>query len=383
MDEGIGILVRKIFYFIPEIEPKKIVFMTYKNDYTCNPKYIAEELIRQGLDYDLVWAVDKNSLKKKEQFPNQIRLVKRGSFEFFYEIASAKIWVDNALNFIWKPCPKKKEQIYLQTWHGSLGIKRIGETDVKNKRWLWSAKYCNQLTNYCISNSNFESNEVYRTTYWEKTPILLYGHARNDILVNASPKVISEVKEKVVQFFGLNENDKIVLYAPTFRDGDTIDCYNLDYCALIEALEKKFGGNWKVLSRFHFKNAKKGNNLNLDGQVYNATTYLDIQELILVADIGITDYSSWIYDFMLTRKPGFIFALDRELYENERGFYYSLDETPFPVAENNQELIEKILNFNIKNYVDDVERFLQDKGSVDDGHASERIVEKIKTIIEQ
>ena len=86
---------------------------------------------------------------------------------------------------------------------------------------------------------------------------------------------------------------------------------------------------------------------------------------------------------MLTRKPGFIFALDRELYENERGFYYSLDETPFPVAENNQELIEKILNFNIKNYVDDVERFLQDKGSVDDGHASERIVEKIKTIIEQ
>lgn len=381
LDEGIGILARKIFYFVPKVKQNKVVFMTYKNDYTCNPKYIAEEIIRQGLDYDLVWAVDNNSLKKQEQFPETIRLVKRGSFEFFYEIASAKIWVDNALNFIWKPCPKKKEQVYLQTWHGSLGIKRIGEADIKNKRWLWSAKYCNQLTNYCISNSRFESNEVYRTTYWEKTPILLYGHARNDILINASPKMVDEIKEKVVQFFGLDKSDKIVLYAPTFRDGKNIDCYNLDYDKLIETLENKFGGNWKVLLRFHFKNAKKGNNLNMSEHIYNATAYLDIQELMLAADIGITDYSSWIYDFILTRKPGFIFASDRNLYEKERGFYYSLDETPFPVAEDNQELMEKIISFDMQNYIENVEKFLQDKGCIDDGHASERIVEKIKDII--
>ena len=58
--------------------------------------------------------------------------------------------------------------------------------------------------------------------------------------------------------------------------------------------------------------------------------YSDIQELMVSSDALITDYSSCIYDFMLSRKPGFIYATDADKYNNGRGLYYSLTSTPFP-----------------------------------------------------
>lgn len=107
-----------------------------------------------------------------------------------------------------------------------------------------------------------------------------------------------------------------------------------------------------------------------------------MQELIAITDIAVTDYSSWIYDFMLLRKPGFIFATDIDKYNTERGFCYPLETTPFPIARNNDELISNILDFSETVYLEKLEQFLQDKGCIEDGHASERVVELIKEIIE-
>ena len=115
--------------------------------------------------------------------------------------------------------------------------------------------------------------------------------------------------------------------------------------------------------------------------IIDVTMYQDIQELLASADIAITDYSSCIFDFMLTKKPGFIYATDIEEYNTERGFYYPLEETPFPIARNNEELIQNILNFDNEKYQQKVEKFLKDKGCIEDGHASERVVELIKEII--
>lgn len=106
-----------------------------------------------------------------------------------------------------------------------------------------------------------------------------------------------------------------------------------------------------------------------------------MQELIAVTDVAITDYSSWIYDFVLLRKPGFIFATDIGKYNNERGFYYPLEETPFPIAKNNDELIKNILTFENEGYQERVESFLIDKGCYEDGHASERVAELINEIM--
>ncbi len=177
------------------------------------------------------------------------------------------------------------------------------------------------------------------------------------------------------------------MYGPTFRDNKNFECYNIDFEHLVEALESRFGGKWVVLLRYHPSLRKEVKRQGYSPcadekyKVIDVTGYVDMQELIAVSDAAITDYSSWIYDFMLLRRPGFIFATDIKLYNNERGFNYPLETTPFPIATNNDELINNILRFNYNQYSADVEAFLQDKGCVEDGHASERVVELIKKII--
>ena len=84
---------------------------------------------------------------------------------------------------------------------------------------------------------------------------------------------------------------------------------------------------------------------------------------------------------MLSRKPGFIYASDIKEYDNDRGFYYPLTSTPFPVAQHNEELRKNILNFNYESYREKVEEFLKDKGCMEDGHASERVVDLIEEIM--
>ena len=102
---------------------------------------------------------------------------------------------------------------------------------------------------------------------------------------------------------------------------------------------------------------------------------------MVVADAFITDYSSCIYDYVLTRRPGFIYATDISQYNNERGFYYPLEQTPFPISTNNKELLKNIENFDENLYLKKIDQFLLEKGCIDDGHASERIAEKIAQIM--
>ena len=108
-----------------------------------------------------------------------------------------------------------------------------------------------------------------------------------------------------------------------------------------------------------------------------------MQELLAITDVGITDYSSWICDFVLTKKPAFLFATDISAYENERGFYYPLKTTPFPLATSNDELMENILNFDEKSYVEKCDNFIAEKGCEENGSAAFETVNKIIQLMEQ
>lgn len=364
------------------VSSNKIMFQTFQGDYTCNPKYITEELLRRNSDVDIVWSLRKSSMLKTDSIPKQVRLVEQFSFEYFKELASSKIWVVNSVEFLKKQIVKKPDQILFETWHGSLGIKRFSKDVNSGKAWVKAAEKCGKWTNYCISNSGFENN-VYRETFWPDSEILQYGHPRNDILLSSNAESIDELRKKIFWIYNIPADSKIILYAPTFRDDHRFEYYNVDSSGLLNALNEKFGGNWVFLTRYHptvrkwaAKNTKQFAREEID-----VTTYSDIQELIAISDIAITDYSSWIYDFVLTRRPGFIFATDIENYYSERGFYYPLEATPFPIATNNSELIENVRTFDLDEYSEKIQRFLDDKSCIEDGHASERVVNKILEIL--
>lgn len=114
----------------------------------------------------------------------------------------------------------------------------------------------------------------------------------------------------------------------------------------------------------------------------DVTDYPDIQELLAAADVVLTDYSSAIFDFVLTGKPGFLLVEDCENYKTLRGLYYPPEESPFPVAHTQQELWKKVENFDEDEYAKRVEEFLRQKGSVEDGSAAGRVADLIRGIIE-
>ena len=97
----------------------------------------------------------------------------------------------------------------------------------------------------------------------------------------------------------------------------------------------------------------------------------------------ITDYSSCLFDFVLTRRPGFIFATDVDEYNQERGFYYPLESTPFPIATNNAELMQNVKHFNDESYQEKITQFLIDRGCMEDGHASERVADLIAELVKE
>lgn len=366
-------LYRKMIEPRTKIKNNKILFLTFQGNYNCNPRAIADEIIKRNLDYELVWACRKENFKELEQYPKKLKLVNRASLKFYKEAASCKFIIDNANNFEYLKLNKKEGQVLLQPWHGSMGFKRI-ETN-KNANWMKKAEYLDKITDYCIVNSTFEI-DVFKNTFWKTTPMLKYGHPRNDMLFNKNNEYEIYTK-KVKEMYGIDEDTKILLYAPTFRDNCSFESYGLDYNRLYKALSDKFGGKWVILVRFHFKLKNAKVNKKYLNKVINATNYPDMQELMCACDIGITDYSSWMCDYVLTRKPGFLFALDMNDYMDERGFYYPLDSTPFKLACSNDEMINNILNFDDKKYQKDVDKFLKDRGCFEKGVACKKTVDKI------
>ena len=370
-----------IYKYLP-IDKKKIVFCNFGGaGYGCNPKYITEELLKNK-NYKIIWLTSTDNIKHS-QFPKCIKLVNISSERALYELSTAKIWVDNVhkISFIKRGLQKRKGQIYIQTWHGSLGIKKINK-DANSNFWkysFWGNNYQKEvgMIDFMISNSAFETN-VYKSAITDKAKMEEFGHPRNDIFFKDN----SKLKEKFFEQFNLDKNSKILLYVPTFRDNGHINCYNIDYEKLLKPLSEKFGGNWKIFIRLHPRLKKFIPTLIPKNEnIIDVTLYPDIQELLAISDIAITDYSSCIFDFMLTKNPAFIYATDIEGYNNDRGFYYPLEETPFPIARNMDELIKNIKDFNSSNYQIKVKNFLKDKGCIEDGHATERVVNLIQDMV--
>ena len=306
-------------------------------------------------------------------------------------MASAKYIITNS-NLDYGVTPKEG-QVFLQTWHGTPLKKlrcdieaREGNAlnsleEIRSKNDLDVVRY-----DYFIAPSSFAAERfasAFRLKQLGMEQILIQtGYPRNDLLQHFDEAFVRDQKERL----GIPGDKKVILYAPTFRDARNLDCYDLDYNRVIAAAEARFGGKWKIINRYHFKVAKKlagvkaiKNNPN----ILSGNSYDDIQELMAVCDIGITDYSSWICDFVLTGRPGFIYANDLQAYDKERGFYYPLDSTPFPIAENNDQLESNILDFDADKYAADKEEFLKARGSKEDGRAAERVVSLLKRYMKE
>lgn len=360
-------LVMRIF----PIKPNKIVCCNMKGKrYGDNPKYIADEILAQGLDYEIVWLMKP---EYEAELPREIRRASYNIFSIAYELATAKIWIDSNT----KPFGilKRKGQYYIQTWHGSYGLKKM-YGDIPDKINLFdkaNIQYNSNIQDLFVSNSSFYS-EIYHRAFWYDGDILECGSPRNDIFFTEN----DICRQKVEHYFH-TEGKRMVLYAPTYRNDFGTDAYHIDFERLKKNLEQRFGGEWVILVRLHPHNMMDAENfIEYTDTIQNATSYSVMQELLVACDILISDYSSCMFDFVTTRKPCFIYASDADKYKDEHDFYFDVDKLPFPLARNNDEMEQKIIHFAEEEYHTDLQRLFDRVGLCENGTACKQVVEKIK-----
>lgn len=368
-----------------KIQQNKIVFYSF-GTYSDHGKYITEALLNLRADLDIVWVVMNVAI----ELPQGVRKLYLGNWKrYIYEMETAKVWVYNM------PVPlyiiKRQEQIYIQTKHwASITLKKFYLdskiiTAVPENVANW--KKDSEKIDYIITGSDFDTQSSRRGFDFHKE-VFQIGSPRSDAMFKGKEK-----REKVYAYYGLNTENHMLLYAPTYRY-DHNRCseekpiqrtknIDLDYESVKDALRRRFGGEWYIALRLHPGQEEEVKKLELPEYVINLSEYEDGEEATAASDIMISDYSSIMFEPAFVKKPVFLFATDKNEYINkEYDLLIDYDTLPFPMAESNDELIRNIECFIQADYEKKVEHFMNQYDVHEDGHASERAADIISKLID-
>lgn len=366
---------------------KKIVASSFNGDkYGDNTKCIIEEIHKIDNSIELIWLCNPDYDYDVPEYVKRVKCSdKKNILLRLYHYYTAQIWMDTHLYD--KYLKKRKGQFVIETWHGGLGIKKI-EGDVNkfsdNSFQIKKILKTSSLADLFISNSDFLSN-IYRRAFFYKGEIWKVGFPKNDVILSCE----NGYRKVLLDKLNVSNDTKIIIYAPTYRgkfekNGKIdLDPYIVEFDEIIKSFNKRFGGNWIVLTRWHPWMKKEIINLSLQypDNVYDATEIMDMPEIITCANAFISDYSSCIFDAALKRIPCFIYANDFQDYVGDRGVYYTLDQLPFPCATNIKELISNIDDYNTNYYISKITDFEENVGLFEKGNAGYLIAERIVNII--
>jgi CDP-glycerol glycerophosphotransferase len=284
---------------------------------------------------------------------------------------------------------KRDHQTCLQTWRGT-PLKHIG-LDIERPQFTNGLIYPDLVREDAarwdlLLSQNAFSTPIFRRAFGFHGEIMETGYPRNDLLRHPRrDEFAADARERL----GLPAGQKVVLYAPTWRD-DAMPEYGgyrfslkLDTAAAARCL----GDEYVLLLRMH-SNIRGGSNVK-DGRldspggasVLDVTGYPDIASLLLITDILITDYSSVMFDFANTRKPQLFYTYDLPHYRDKlRGFYFDFEsEAPGPLLETSDALIEAIRSIDSvsASYHKAYDAFIDRFCPLDDGKAAARVVDRV------
>lgn len=335
------------------VRPKRVLLWADAyNGYGCNPRAISDYLLGESNHhYEIYWVFNNPTLFNTDQ---RIKLVKYGTLDHILLVNTSEFLITNHRTdptaISWK---KRKGQKYIMTWHGSMGVKKAGADKQRSKNEIRIARMDSSICDVMLSDSQWYDN-IIKTQLEYFGPVLRKGTPRNEIYYDENK--ICNAKRKVVAYYSIGSETKIVMYAPTFRNDYSFDAYFKEWDVVREYLREMLGGDIVIVLRYHqvmkrFNAEALGNRSGF----INATDYDNMQELLCASDLLITDYSSTMFDMGILRKPCILYASDIDKYD--RGFYFDLKKLPMPLAENTQDLQRIIKNFNMEKYQKEMEFF--------------------------
>lgn len=371
------------------VNNNKVYFVSFDGrSYGDSPKAIYEKMLtmKEFEDFEYVWAFNQPEEYRWLEKNINTKVVKRNTSDEDIEVAQSKYWITN-FKLVDKFIPKK-EQIYVQCWHGT-PLKKLGYDLEKSDNVMNSIdeirdKYktdAHRFT-YLLSPSKFTTEKF--ATAWNlkefgrEDALLEEGYPRNDFLSNATAEDIEEIKVKL----GMDQigDKKIILYAPTWRDNQHQSGVGYTYKTEVDfdKLRDELGDEYVILFRAHYLVANSFDFDKYQGFVYDVSKYDDINHLYLAADVLITDYSSVFFDYAILEKPMIFYMYDLEDYrDNLRGFYIGLDELPGEIAENELTLIEALKVIDNQYDFNKLREFNKIYNNLSDGNAAERVIRRI------
>lgn len=368
--------VLHIYWFFPIRKDRITLLNELSFTYGDSLKYINEYIANNySAKYEVIFPLRNFD----ESYDISVKAVRPMSFKYFYYLLTSTAIITNAggLSYL----PVRKKQVVINTWHGGGPYKKTGVALYQNKWYVRETKMNAENVTHILSSCEYFTKYEAEAMLYPKEKCINSGTPRNDIFFETKPFVYNKVFN-----YAQIDKKKIVLYAPTYRSDvenytgkKEIYVCDIDYRDVLSALAKRFGGEWVFAIRLH----PKLKNIELeDGGIINFTEYPDMQELLYVVDAVITDYSSLMWDYSFTQRPCFIYADDIEEYEKTRGFYMPIAKWPYPIAHNNQELIDNINAFDSEDYIRKVQLHHEEAGSFEQGHACKTImafIEKAET----
>lgn len=379
----------KIISYNNPVDEKIIFFESFiGKQYACSPKAIYEQMLKDPYfkDYTFVWSFRKYKRKKlkKEFTDSRTVLVTYKSKKYYEYCAKAKYWITNWRMPVYMK--KKKNQVFIETWHGT-PLKKIGLDSTKEGIAQTSQKKTHKMYlkdakgyDYFISPSHF-CTKVFASAFGldqlKKTNIIIEtGYPRNDKLYNYTQDDIYSIKSKL----NIPLDKKIILYAPTWRDNQHILGVGntLDINSTFQNFMNNVSDEYVVILRLHYLVASKVDLTGLENKVYNYSNIDDVNDLYLISDILITDYSSVFFDYANLKRPILFYMYDLEDYQhNIRDFYIDLASLPGPIIKTEEELLKAVYNIDkiTEKYQSKYDMFSKTYNYLDDGNASKRVID--------
>ncbi|WP_042354032.1 CDP-glycerol glycerophosphotransferase family protein [Bacillus rubiinfantis] len=352
---------------------------TFVISFGDNSEYIFKEMLRQQIKTEIVFLCKGKSIEKFKGFSN----VSVISFETYhilqwieavYHLATSRtIFIDNYFGFLAAVQFKAGVQC-IQLWHASGALKKFGLEDesIKHRTKRAKQRFIHVYSKFdkVIVGSDIMAEIFKKSFNLNEEKILRTGIPRTDFFFNeqAKQQVLNDLYIEFPQW----KQKKIILYAPTYRD-EEVEQFSLQLD--IKKMNHELGNDYIIILRLHPAiQMQLHNDTIIPGFAYDCSSdKYEINQLLLIADILITDYSSIPFEFSLLRRPMIFFTYDLEEYREKRGILEGFEaKLPGPIAKGTDEVIrllkENRFNLEIVNHY--AERW--NKYSV--GHSSENVV---------
>ncbi len=364
--------LRRIFY----IFFYKLFCLFYKQEKNCVLFLSASRPSLTG-NFEFVY----NEIKKRQKYEINIMLKSnlrskytlRQKIDLVYLIAISKyIFLDDFYPMIYALKLRKGTNL-IQLWHAmgafkTVGYSRMNKIGGPKETSLTHRNYTGTIV----------SSEFIRCNYAEAFGISIdkvhaLGIPRTDIFFDE--KYSEKTKEYLYKKYPQLKGKKVILFAPTFRgNGQKTAYYNFDWFDF-----KKFSNTFKdeyiCIFKLHpFIINRPNYKIENDEFYIDMTKEREINDLLFITDVLITDYSSVIFEYSFFKKPVIFYTPDLEEYKESRDFYYPLEKYTYgPVVKNFKDLIKAVNSSKVDKKK--ISEFFNFFCSACDGKSTKRVVD--------